>query len=112
MEHMNNAFVFNNDEEFEELGGGLKRKVLAYGENLMMVEVHFEQDGVGAVHTHSHSQITYVLSGTFEFMVNGEYRVVHHGDTVYSGPNVPHGCRCLEKGVLLDSFNPYRKDFV
>ena len=53
MEHMNNAFVFNNDEEFEELGGGLKRKVLAYGENLMMVEVHFEQDGVGAVHTQS-----------------------------------------------------------
>ena len=26
--------------------------------------------------------------------------------------DVIHGCVCLEDGVLLDMFNPYRKDFV
>ncbi len=26
--------------------------------------------------------------------------------------NVMYGCVCLEDGVLLDMFSPYRKDFV
>ena len=26
--------------------------------------------------------------------------------------DVVHGCVCLEAGVLLDIFNPYRQDFV
>ena len=25
---------------------------------------------------------------------------------------VPHGCICLEAGVLLDIFNPMREDFL
>ncbi len=29
-----------------------------------------------------------------------------------SVPNVVHGCKCREKGILLDMFNPYREDFI
>jgi len=34
------------------------------------------------------------------------------GDTMLKMNDVVHGCVCLEDGILLDIFNPYRKDFV
>ena len=43
-------FVKNEDIQLTELGGGISRKVLAYDENLMSVEVRFEKGAVGAMH--------------------------------------------------------------
>ena len=109
---MNQAFVFARDCAFEEQGGGVKRKILAYGDNMMQVEVHFEKGAVGAMHSHPHTQLTHVLEGAFEFTIGEEKRIVRKGDTLYKVPNIMHGCVCLEKGVLLDTFAPYREDFL
>lgn len=96
----------------EEQGGGVKRKILAYGDNMMQVEVHFEKGAVGAMHSHPHTQLTHVLEGAFEFTIGEEKRIVKKGDTLYKVPNIMHGCVCIEKGVLLDTFAPYREDFL
>ncbi len=88
------------------------RRVLAYENNLMCVENHFETGSVGALHSHPHTQITYVVSGKFEFNIDGEKRVVSAGDTLLKQDGVEHGCVCLEKGILLDIFTPMREDFV
>jgi quercetin dioxygenase-like cupin family protein len=112
MDRKNEKFVFAQTLAFEDLGGGVKRKVLAYGEDLMQVEVHFEKGAVGAMHSHPHTQLTYVLSGAFEFTIDGTKQVVRTGDTLYKLPGVPHGCVCLEEGVLLDTFTPHRADFL
>lgn len=105
-------FVFNKDIALEDLGDGIKRKVLAYSDNMMSVEVYFEKGAVGALHSHPHEQITYVLSGEFEFTIGDETKVVKAGDALYKQPNIIHGCTCLSEGVLLDNFTPMRKDFV
>ncbi|WP_040977014.1 cupin domain-containing protein [Necropsobacter massiliensis] len=106
------TFVYNNDIPLEDLGGGVKRKVLAYSEHIMAVEVHFEQGAVGAMHNHPHEQLTYVLSGSFEFTIGDETKMVNAGDVLYKAPNVMHGCVCRQAGVLLDTFTPMRKDFL
>lgn len=108
----NTPFVFSDMGEFEDQGNGVKRKILAYGDALMQVEVHFEKGAVGTMHSHPHSQLTYVLCGEFEFTIGNEKKIVKKGDTLYKVPNVKHGCVCLEKGVLIDTFNPYREDFL
>ncbi|MBQ7119898.1 MAG: cupin domain-containing protein [Oscillospiraceae bacterium] len=108
----NVPFVFSDMCEFEDQGGGVKRKILAYGDALMQVEVHFEEGSIGAMHSHPHSQLTNVLEGEFEFTINGEKKIVKKGDTLYKTPGVPHGCVCLKKGILLDTFSPYREDFL
>jgi quercetin dioxygenase-like cupin family protein len=41
-----------------------------------------------------------------------ETKVIKEGDSFYIAPNVPHGTRCLEAGVLLDVFSPIREDFM
>lgn len=105
-------FVYNADIAFEDLGNGIKRKILAHGGNMMAVEVHFEKGAIGNMHCHVHEQLTYVLSGVFEFTIGDETHVVKAGDTLYKKPNIMHGCICLEKGVLLDMFTPQREDFL
>lgn len=111
-ERRNAKYVFENDTVLEDLGGGVSRRVLAYGDDLMQVMVFFEKGAVGAMHSHPHAQLTNVISGVFEFTIDGEVKVVRAGDTLYKTPGIPHGCVCLEKGVLLDTFTPCREDFI
>lgn len=105
-------YFLNEDTPLEDLGGGIKRKVLAYHESLMVVEVHFEEGAVGAVHSHPHEQITYILEGEFEFNIGGDKKIIARGDTTFKEANIPHGAICLKAGRLLDIFTPYREDFV
>jgi len=105
-------FIYNNEIQLEDLGAGVSRKVLAHSDNMMAVEVHFETGAIGPMHSHPHEQLTYVLSGAFEFTIGDEVKVVKSGDTMYKEPNIEHGCVCLEAGVLIDNFTPMRKDFV
>lgn len=105
-------FVFNSECSVENLGNGIKRKILAHFGNLMSVEVHFEKGAIGVLHSHPHEQLTYVLSGEFEFTIGEETRLVKAGDTLYKQPHIIHGCICQEPGVLLDLFTPQRQDFL
>jgi quercetin dioxygenase-like cupin family protein len=109
--HVKNFFPGSENELFDA-GGGLTRKVAAYNANLMCVEVRFETGTVAALHNHPHEQITYVISGKFEFKVGDETNVVSAGDSLYKQPDIVHGATCLEAGMLLDVFTPHREDFL
>lgn len=108
----NDRWVFHKDITPTDLGNGVVRRVLAYSGDVMTVENHFEKGAVGALHHHPHTQITYVVSGKFEFEIDGEKHIVEKGDTLLKTDSVEHGCVCLEEGILLDIFTPYREDFV
>ena len=96
----------------ENAADGVTRRVLAYNGGLMCVENTFEKGAVGAMHSHPHTQITYVVSGEFAFTIAGETRTVRAGDTLLKEDGVEHGCVCLEAGVLLDIVTPMREDFI
>ena len=93
-------------------GEGVTRRILAYNDGLMCVENTFEEGAVGALHSHPHTQITYVVSGKFTFTIDGVTKTVTPGDTMLKTDSVIHGCTCLEAGILLDIFTPMREDFV
>lgn len=105
-------FIKNEEIKLTELGGGVSRKVLAYDENLMSVEVRFEKGAVGSMHTHHHTQISYVLKGKFEAVIGDKKKIISVGDTYITPPDVPHGVVCLEEGAFLDIFTPMRSDFI
>ena len=108
----NQQWVFSQEIEGVAAAPGVVRKVLAYCDNLMCVENTFDTGAVGALHSHPHTQITYVAQGVFEFCIGGKKKVVRKGDTMLKQDGVEHGCTCLEKGVLLDIFTPMRDDFI
>ena len=107
-----NNFLFSSAIEWEQLNWGMRRQILGYDDRIMMVKVDFLTGGVGDVHSHVHCQSTYVVSGVFEFEINGEKHIVKAGDGLYMESNVSHGVKCLEAGLLIDTFSPVRKDFL
>lgn len=105
-------FIFGNDIEWEVVGDGLKRKIMAYDDRIMLVKVHFEEGAIGAMHSHYHSQVTYVESGEFDITIENETKTIKAGDSFYIPPNAMHGAVCSKSGVLIDVFSPIREDFM
>ena len=112
MTEKNQRWVFHDDALAQSGGQGVTRRVLAYTDCLMCVENTFESGAVGPLHSHPHTQITYVVSGVFSFTIDGQTRIVRAGDTMLKTDGVVHGCVCEEAGILLDIFSPMREDFV
>ncbi len=108
----NKVFIENESIAWENVADGVRRKIMAYDENLMVVKVQFETGGIGTLHQHHHVQISHVESGTFEVEIDGEKKILKAGDVFYVPSNLIHGAVCLEAGVLIDIFNPMREDFV
>lgn len=96
----------------DNLGGGVTRKVLAHLPEEMIVEVTFETGAIGQLHTHPHTQCTYVRDGEFLFTVCGKDFPVRAGDTLAFASGEAHGCVCKQAGVLIDVFTPMREDFL
>ena len=111
-QHQNQVWVPHSETLPEPAGEGVTRRVLAYGPELMCVENTFAEGAVGALHSHPHTQITYVVSGRFRFTIGDTTREGGPGDTRLKQDGVRHGCVCLEPGILLDIFTPMREDFV
>ena len=65
-------FVNGKNVEAKEIQPGLTRKILAYGDEMMTCEFHFEEGVVLAPHSHFNAQTSYVVSGVLEFDVDGE----------------------------------------
>ena len=105
-------WVCNEEISLQEAAPGVRRKILAYCDELMCVENRFEKDAAGPLHSHPHTQITYVAEGKFRFTIGDETRIVSKGDTMLKQNGVEHGCMCLEEGVLVDFFTPMREDFI
>lgn len=105
-------FIADKDIAWEQMAPGVKRKIMAYDERLMLVRVEFEKGGVGNLHSHPHTQITHVEKGSFEVEISGEKQVLKAGDVFYVPPHAIHGAVCLETGVLIDVFSPMREDFI
>ncbi|WP_270164421.1 cupin domain-containing protein [Paenibacillus sp. SYP-B4298] len=98
--------------QWENAEPGVQRKIFAPGQSIMMMEVHFEQDAEGYLHSHVHEQLSYCLEGKLEFTIDGETTVISAGETLYIPSGAEHGCRALEPSKLLDTFTPLRLDLL
>ena len=112
MKRFSDKYILTGNMEWEELGGGVSRKMLGYDNQIMMVQVKFEKGAVGSPHQHFHTQTTYCAHGKFEFEIDGVKQLVSAGDGVYIQPNLLHSAVCLEEGILIDVFSPVREDFL
>lgn len=109
-----NTYFSPGEREWTELGGGLRRKIVAHTPQLMAVLVHFEKGAIGTPHFHEvHDQIAVVQAGSFECEVAGAKRVLRTGDAYLAVHGQMHGVVALEDGsVLLDMFSPCREDYL
>lgn len=99
--------------DWEDLGGGIKRRITADGEKLMQVEVHFQPGSEGYLHSHPHEQTTYVVYGGGTYTIEGEAFEMKAGDIILVPSSLQHGflAKQGEETLLLDTFSPPREDF-
>lgn len=112
MKTRSETFQFGDKMEWEIVGEGTKRQIMAYDGHLTVVKMHFEQGSEGYLHAHYHTQGTFVASGKFEVIVGDKKEVLSAGDGFYAEPDEPHGVLCLEAGTLVDIFTPMRAEFI
>ena len=112
MAKTSNTYQLASDIQWQDAGDGIVRQIMGYDQHLMMVKVKFQQGAVGTLHQHPHAQSTYVASGCFEVTIGDKKQILRTGDGYYVAPYLPHGCICLEAGILIDTFSPMREDFL
>lgn len=105
-------FLFGKEVAWEQVDPKIRRQILGFDDKIMLVKVDFLEGGVGQMHEHHHSQVTYVESGKFEMKIGDATHMIGAGDSYYVPPHVMHGCVCKEAGVLIDVFSPHREDFL
>ena len=110
--HKDEQWVFIKDIQGEVSAPGIVRKVLAYCDVAMCVANEFEEGAAGPIHSHPHTQITYIAEGRFRFTIGDVEKEVVKGDSLCKQGGVKHGAVCLEKGVLIDFFTPMREEFA
>jgi quercetin dioxygenase-like cupin family protein len=90
---------------------GVHRRVLACGEDVMVVQFTIAAGAEVPAHSHPHEQVGHVVSGRMQFRIGDEVRELGPGDG-YSVPGgVLHGAAGVTDVVAVDSFYPVREDY-
>ena len=104
--------VKHEEGKTTEPEAGLKRRVLAYNEKLFLAEHEMVKGWVGAVHSHPHDQIVYVVHGHLRVTSQGKTFDIRKGDTFVVRGDVEHGASALEDSLVIDVFTPWREDYI
>lgn len=91
---------------------GLTRKVLAYNDKLFLVEHRMQKGWAGALHSHLHEQVAYVISGHLKVTCLGQTFDARAGDSYVVRGGVEHGAAALEESLVVDIFTPCREDYI
>ena len=108
---MTNLPVRAAEVEPVEMVPGVRRRVLSYGQRLMVVQVTLEEGAVVSVHSHPHEQITYIIEGRLSMEVEGQTHVLGPGDSLLLPGGVEHGATVIERTLVVDTFSPPREDY-
>tara|TARA_B100001175_G_scaffold77293_1_gene64569 strand:- start:2006 stop:2329 length:324 start_codon:yes stop_codon:yes gene_type:complete len=81
------------------------------GENITWAFWEIKKDSSIPDHFHIHEQIMHVISGDFEFTINGLTSVFSEGDTIVIPSNIPHRGKALTNCKIMDVFSPKREEY-
>ncbi|HEX5226432.1 MAG TPA: cupin domain-containing protein [Bryobacteraceae bacterium] len=100
-----------NSVPLEVLSETFSRKIIT-GERAMIAQVFVKKGGVIPEHHHESEQLSYVLTGSLRFELEGKEVLVGAGDVLVIASQVPHRIVALEDSLSLDVFSPIRHDWL
>lgn len=90
---------------------GTIRGHYAHLDGMTIGEVHLDANTTVPMHAHPHEQTTYVISGQFEFTIDGETTVLQPGMAALIPGGAMHGGRTITACRVIDVFSPARDDY-
>jgi quercetin dioxygenase-like cupin family protein len=82
------------------------------GTNTMLARLVLKKGAHVPLHQNMNEQMSHVVEGALNFMIEGKEVVVRAGEILCIPPHVPHEVVALEDSVALDIFNPPRQDWI
>ncbi len=104
--------VPSQEESMSNPEPGLRRQVMSYSPNMMLVRHQMKKGWVGARHSHPHEQMVYIISGHLTFEHPGGVFEATTGDSFLVPGNVVHQASAVEDSEVLDIFTPYREEYA
>ncbi len=91
---------------------GLRRQVMSYTPEMMLVRHTMDAGWVGAAHSHPHQQLVYVVSGHIVLTTPDGDLSLRAGDSTIVAGGAVHQAKALMPSEVLDVFAPFREDYA
>jgi quercetin dioxygenase-like cupin family protein len=82
------------------------------GEKTMLARLELKKGAHVPWHHHFHEQVSQVVAGALEFVLEEGRKTVRAGEVLCIPPHAPHEVTALEDSVVFDIFNPPRQDWI
>jgi quercetin dioxygenase-like cupin family protein len=82
--------IASQDESMSHPEPGLRRQVMSWSPDMMLVRHRMKKGWVGARHSHPHEQMVYIVSGHLTFEYPGGVFEAKTGDSLVWTPNLRH----------------------
>ncbi len=104
--------LYNWTQVSEEYLSPMISRQMIHGETMTVARIRLRKGAVVPLHQHVNEQITMLESGKLRFVIAGEERIIHGGQTLTIPPNAPHLVEALEDSLATDLFCPVREDWI
>ena len=83
----------------------------AHGDKCTLGYVELRKDSVVPLHNHPHEQITYILEGKLQMVIDGKDCLLEQGMYYVIPSNIMHSAVALTDCQVIDVFAPVREDY-
>ena len=83
----------------------------AHGTNMSFGYVEIKEGSILPEHRHIHEQITFIIEGQLDMVIDGKPCSLTTGMYYVIPPNTPHSAVAKTACKVIDAFNPVREDY-
>lgn len=83
----------------------------AHGDSMTFGYVELKAGSSVPMHQHVHEQITYIIEGLLDMVIDGEQCLLGDGMYHVIPSNTPHSAIAKTDCKVIDAFNPVRDDY-
>ena len=104
--HAEVADVVVSSIEGKPVHGQLLVKPLLRGEQMTMLELHYQPGTKASLHAHTHESLIYVVSGQVKTWIGSDVFVLGPGDVARHPPGVLHTVEALVESTIIEVKSP------
>jgi len=82
-----------------------------HSSSMTLAEWNFEPNTLLPEHSHPHEQITKIISGEFELIIENKKYNMKTGSVAIIPPHAVHSAKSITACHIMDVFHPVREDF-
>ena len=82
-----------------------------HSEHMTMVFWEVEAGAAIPTHSHPHEQLSQIIEGKFEMLIDGKTIILEPGSVLVIPSNIEHGGKALTACKITDTFTPVREDY-